>query len=335
MNDSFPPASKPSPGIESILDAIVKQRRRQDWNDRFTHWEKPASVTEEGTISRAQANVKAAIGNNTWLSTEGVTIFPQGSYHNNTNVRAEADIDLRAQHPIINVLFAEGVIPEYAYSAGGYSDYGMTFDQAFRQLRAELVADLAAKFGWKNLDIGKKAIRIRGITGSRAEVDVVPAARFHWVTWNGGLGQYNTLEGICILSSNGQWTFNFPEQHHENGVAKRGQTALRFKRVVRVFKRLRADMEARGIANVKIPSFLVECLVYAVEDRYFLIEEDDRYDRVLRVALRIREMLSYPDFASKMTEINEVKTLFHSNQAWTYPQALAFARAVVAYLGDA
>ena len=66
------------------------------------------------------------------------------------------------------------------------------------------------------------------------------------------------------------------------------------KRIVRIFKRLRSDMIDRRLLATSVPSFLVECLVHLVVNEYFLVETDEPYDRVRRVALRLRERLSDP-----------------------------------------
>jgi hypothetical protein len=46
-----PATSIDVPNILALLGE--RYRRRAEWNDRFAHWEKPASTTEEGTIERA------------------------------------------------------------------------------------------------------------------------------------------------------------------------------------------------------------------------------------------------------------------------------------------
>jgi hypothetical protein len=318
-----------------LLDAIEAVRRRSAWNDRFEHWQRPASDTEETKIGRAWSNVETAISDNHWLNEQGVRIAPQGSYHNNTNVRTEADIDLRAVHRLLKVEYAPDVVQEAARGCLGDSDSSLTFQHIFGRMRSELSGDLSRSFGPGNVVVGKKAIRIKGITGSRAEVDVVPAVGFQYVAWDRTLSRYFTTGGITILSTDNAWTLNFPEQHTANGNAKRDRTRHRFKKVVRILKRMRADMNDRGILTVSVPSFLVECLVYLVEDWYFLADGDDRYSRVRRVSLRIQELLSDPVAAHSLREMNEVKLLFHPGQAWTYSDALVFANAVVAYLGNA
>jgi hypothetical protein len=335
------PAPAPAPNIRDILLGSLSAnaggpcRSRTSWNERFTHWERPESVTENGTIERAEANVSAAIAANGWLTAQGAKVEGQGSYFNRTNVRREADIDLRIVHPFIHVEYEPNVIVPSARDSLSYSDGALSVEQVFTGLRINLVKDLSARFGKANIEVGKKAIRIKGITGSRAEVDVVPSMRYHYVYWSPAAARYFVREGIAILSTDGRWTINYPNQHAGNGRAKRARTGHQFKRSVRIFKRMQADMLATGWLNAQVPSFLIECLVYAVEDAYFRVASDDRYSRVRRIAWRMREMLADQQVANSLTEINEFKWLFHDAQAWTHADALAFANAAVGYLGDA
>jgi hypothetical protein len=97
-----------------ILEALAHGRTRQSWNERLEHWEKPASPTEEEFIERAAAMVREAMTGNRWFAAEGIHIVPQGSYYNNTNVRRESDMDLRAVHPDIYIVYASGVNPDHA-----------------------------------------------------------------------------------------------------------------------------------------------------------------------------------------------------------------------------
>ncbi len=309
-------------------------RSRRDWNDRFAHWQRPASVSEEGTIERAEANVRSALSVSGWLIDQGVSLYQQGSYFNNTNVRRDADIDLRLEHPAITIVYGPSVHIESARRVLDYSDGPQTFREIFDQMRAHTTAALVRKFGSANVVPGSKAIKVKGITGSRAMVDVVPCVKLHIIDWMPEWGRYLTTEGIAILGNVG-WIYNYPDLHHRNGKAKRQRTSYRFKKVVRIFKALRDDMEGANISGARVPSFLVESLVHSVEDAHFMHEADDLYDRVRRVALRMREQLANPDAASVMWEINGVKRLFEHGQAWTLQQARAFVDAVVAHLGNA
>ncbi len=328
----YPSAVAPSliGGAGLGLEALDKYRRRADWNARFEHWERPASDSEEGAIDRAKRLVPDAISDSVWLGVHNATVQPQGSAHNNTNTRRDADIDLRVELPLFKVDYHPNVKVDCAEAVLQLSDSGWTYEQLFAMMRWELETCLGEAFGKKNVVPGKKAFRVKGITGSRAEADVVPALGYRQVMWWDREKRYNVIQGVAILSTTDEWTLNFPAQHSANGIAKRQRTGQQFKKVVRIFKRLRADLVTRGLLVGKVPSFLVECLVYLVEDGYFTVASDDRFNRTYRVALRLQTILR--DRSVEMREINAIKPLFTPDQAWTYADACVFVDAVVAHL---
>jgi hypothetical protein len=321
----------------NILEALLAlTRSRTSWNERLANWEKPASDHEETQIERTADQVRRALARNGWLSGQGVEVRPQGSYHNNTNVRLQADMDLCVWHPAIKIKYDAQVDQIAAYDAGGYWDRGITLADLAAVLRTQVYAQLVAAFGAHNVDPGKRAFTVKGIPGSRAPADVVPAFRLdHIRRGTGGsllFPQFETVEGIYILGNNGSETINYPRQHHDNAVAKRARTAHRFKRVVRALKRLRDELvEMRVLGPKQAPSFLIESLVYAVNDIHFLIEED-RFDRTKRILEQIWGLLMN-DLWVLLTamEINDVKPLF-SGQSWSVDDAKAFVRVAHARL---
>lgn len=308
-----------------LAEAMAQARSRTSWNDRLTHWEKPASDSEEAIIERAATRVREIMAKNKWLVDEGVSIEPQGSYFNNTNVRQESDIDLRAVHRMLDVVYGDGVIEQAADTVLGYTA-GVPFGQVNAELRRQMVDVLAGEFGILNVEDGGKAIRVKSVPGSRAPVDVVPCFGLRFVSLFAG--QYVVSEGIAIFPRTGPKIFNFPDQHHRNGIDKRANTLHRFKRNVRMLKRLRDELVELGIVpKGHVPSFLIECLVYEVEDEHFLVEADDRYDRLLRIVRRINERLNDQSWVNGATEINGIKFLFRSAQPWTVDAAKKFAAA--------
>jgi hypothetical protein len=95
-----------------------------------------------------------------------------------------------------------------------------------------------------------------------------------------------------------------------------------------MLKHLRDELVDVGIFKKEdVPSYLVECLVYGVEDDYFLVEADERYDRLLRVVGPMHEQLNDPTWVNLTTEINEVIFLFGSHQRWTADAAKRFLAA--------
>jgi hypothetical protein len=320
----------------SLITQILAEgpRARSSWNARFEHWERPASDSEETQIGRAASMVRTALVGNAWVQAENVTIAPQGSYFNNTNVRLESDMDLRATHPLIRIEYHQGVVVEYAQRVHQIPQSGRYFTDVVADMRREIAVAMGAKFGAANIDAsGNKAVRIKKLPGSRADVDVVPVFKYLWMWWNQTAGQYGKSEGITILSKNGVWTNNFPDQHYANGVAKRARTAHRFKKQVRIFKRLRDELvREQKLSAGRAPSFLIECLTYVVEDAYFLVEGDDRYERTTRILFRMWELLSDPAWMSTATEINGIKFLFHATQPWTVEDAKGFVATALGQL---
>lgn len=322
-------------GLAGGLFALADQsRRRSDWNARFEHWERSESNAETQRIERARDMVRDVLGKNHWIRGEGVKVIAQGSFTNRTNARLEADIDLRVQHPDIWIDYAQGVDVATAYRQGQYFGTGRSYAAINTTMRHVIVSGLIDAFGALNIDAtGNKAIRVKGLTGSRSEVDVVPALTLHRIMGTTLLGSV-THKGVAILSRDGiSWTFNYPDQHAENGKLKRLSTGLQFKRVVRIVKRLRTDMKERGVTAANVPSFLIECLIYLVEDSYFTAETDDRYDRVRRVLSRLSQRLAGSLEPFGFTEINGVKPLFNGAQQWTLQTARRFVGAMLVELG--
>jgi hypothetical protein len=347
------PLAQPSPGVSALFGSLAPSplqptgsaasdllgllsepyRRRGEWNDRFAHWERSESDAETQRIERARSMVQQALGKNFWLNSEGARIIPQGSFTNRTNTRLDADIDLRVQHPLLKIEYAHGVDVGTAWRQGGYYDTGVSFGYASDRMRAEIRSELIAAFGALAVDdSGNKAIRVKGLEGSRSEVDVVPCFTLHHIMGQTLLAR-TTVPGTAILSRDKtNWTLNYPDQHSDNGRSKRLNTGLQFKRVVRIVKRLRADMTERGVLSDKVPSFLVECLVYLVEDGYFTVASDDRYERVSRVLNRLAEFLASPLIAYTKYEINGIKLLFGGGQAWTLDTARNFVNLAISHL---
>ena len=76
-------------------------------------------------------------------------------------------------------------------------------------------------------------------------------------------GSPKYLSGIEFRPDNGGGVINWPNQTHSNGVDKNNNTSRRYKRVIRILKRLRNKMQDEKIATANdIASFLIESLVW-------------------------------------------------------------------------
>ena len=148
-----------------LLEAVLAAARsRYSWNERFEHWERPASDSEESRIQRSATMVHAALKTNNWLVQEGVQIRPQGSYYNNTNVRQDSDMDLCAWHPGIQVLVEPGLSAQEVYRWNRYTPAGSLIHETAAGLRREVHVALCAAFGPTNVHGGNMAFsRLGGI----------------------------------------------------------------------------------------------------------------------------------------------------------------------------
>src|SRR5205823_1278900 len=76
------------------LDFASAMATPAEWNTKFVAWGASPSQTEQEKCDNAVRAVRTAIEANPTLVARGVRVFPQGSYRNRTNVRAESDVDV-------------------------------------------------------------------------------------------------------------------------------------------------------------------------------------------------------------------------------------------------
>jgi predicted nucleotidyltransferase len=268
---------------------------------QFSSWSGPVSTTEDEKCKRAIAQVTDAIrkkfGNK-------VSIFLQGSYQNNTNVKQDSDVDVVVRHDgyfyhdLQRLSDADKAIYEANRSASNY-----TFAELKEQIHAALIAEFGAAAKRKD-----KCIEIIG-NSYRITADVVPCfvhRRFSNLkdTEVSGIQFYSDRENEKIVS--------FPEQHHSNGVTKTNATGRMYKRTVRILKVMRNIMVEKGIITDGLASsFFIECLVYNVADRLFL---PGNYELTVRnIITQVYSDMRDVAKANDYTEVSGFKWLFRGN----------------------
>lgn len=287
-----------------------------DWEETFRNWSKPSSDTESEKAKNAERMIRDAIKNSEALSQHKITIFAQGSYKNNTNVRKDSDVD-------ICVRCDELICPDYSHTQS-MNNQKAGLSQAtynYRDFKNDLEKALVKKFGRNSITRGNKAFDVHENT-YRINADVVPTLirRLYYED-----GTYR--EGTQIRTDDGTKINNWPQQHYDNGINKNNRTDKRFKCIVRGVKRLRVSMEERGIKSAApIPSFLVECLVYLVPDTCF---SDSSYKtNVENCIIYLHDNIDQ----AKWTEINGIKYLFHVAQKWSKSEVKAFLHSASYYI---
>lgn len=190
-----------------------------------------------------------------------VKIFLQGSYANNTNVRRHSDVDIAVvQEDQFKTTYRIGVSD---------SDYCFVNARPKSKTFKDVVESaLRKKFG-TDVERKNKSIKIHG-NSYRKDADSVPSLRYRDYTSDYLKNVENYVGGIIIRTDDGSEILNYPEQHIKNGIEKNKSTNLYFKKMVRIAKELRYQMEEYGCIYAKrASSFGVECLLYNVPDEVF------------------------------------------------------------------
>lgn len=306
------------------MTQLATQMGPDEWEQLFRTWAKPPTSTEGSRCDNAVAVVRNAVQRSEALAAHHVKVFAQGSYRNNTNVRASSDVDVCVccydtfffNVPPGLTLSSAGILTPAAYS--------------FTQFRTDVIDALESHLGTETVTPGDKCIDLHENT-YRVDADVVPTFE-HRSYYLRGLEGFDYHSGTELRPASGGRIVNWPEQNYRHGTDKNEATGTRFKKVVRVLKRLKVEMEASGIPSAKsIPSYLVECMVWQAEDPSFghgLYVDDVR--SVLHYLFQGTKLLGDSD---DWTEINRQKWLFHSSQPWTRADANRFVADAWDYVG--
>lgn len=279
---------------------------------------------------RAVRMVRGALDR--WASLQGrsYVVIPQGSYHNNTNVRLSSDVDLC-------VAFTDVELNDFTYAPGWSSQSLGLKDSPYRfDLDREAVGEaLRHAFGFTGVTPGNKAFQVHSNIGTRVDADVVPAYRFQGHSTATG-GQLSATTGVVFWARNsGIRTVNFPEQHTERGTQKNVTTGRRFKRAVRVFKALRYQLlEENHPAADGVSSFELECALFNMPDELFT--QPTWRATIFSLLNRIGDGLRDGSAEQKWVEVSHCKWMFQASYGqpahWTTKGLTEFVRVAIARL---
>jgi hypothetical protein len=225
--------------------------------ETFNSWRMPPSTTEENKLQNAEKLVREAIAEDTTLNNFSITIFGQGSYANDTNVRLNSDIDINVR--LSDTIFVD--LPKNkTYEDLGYSDSPYTFTE----YKMAVFDALVNKFGSREVVWNNKCLTVK-YSPTRVETDVVPTLKLIRHDDNG-----SKHIGVRFISDEKQPITGYPLQHIENAKVKNAGTQKRYKRLTRIFRRIRYRMIDDNISvSNNITSFLLECLLWNVPNNIF------------------------------------------------------------------
>jgi len=283
-------------------------------------WTGPSSDTEKDKQDRTKRMIQEAVDAHGAFDDCRLSVYPKGSYANNTNVRVDSDVDIAVQ--CHNVEYWKEQTPGAHPPGAPYTGVWTP-----EKLRSELVAALKTKFPGQVDVTGSTAIGVNA-SSARVDADVVPCFDFRYYFTSGG-----RRPGTKIFPRSSSSFENYPAQHLEQGKQKNTRTNTRFKKAVRIMKRVENAMVDAGVHR-EVPSFFIECLVYNCPDP---VLKRSTWTGVVKGSLsHIWDELqgSEPDENSqRWDEVNECKYLFFGRQKWTRADGRDFAKAAWNHLG--
>ncbi len=291
----------------------------RDWEVQFRKWAKPPGKTEQDRCDNAVSAIRNAIKASKKLQARSVSVFAQGSYRNNTNVRKDSDVD-------IGILCTETFFYELPEGTTRETFKIRPATYQYDQFKNEVEEALINYFGRYAVKRGNKAFDVHE-TSYHVEADV--AAFFEHRRYQ-SYGE--PLKGVELRTDReSRSVINWPEQHYKKGCNKNKLTGTRFKSIVRVLKSLSNQITEVGVRAGDIPGFLIECLVWNVtngEFQHLTFRED------VRAALAfLFNNTRLHENCKEWGEVSELIYLFHSDQKWTWKQAHAFTSEAWDYVG--
>lgn len=318
-----------------FLMILTETNMTRDWHSIFSTWAKPPSETEEEKASNAARMINQGIRKSQALSGKNFVVYASGSYRNNTNTRSESDIDVAVvlKDSVYYELPADGSLTKEML---GFTD--LTY--SFTEFREDVGRALTQAFGVDGVTAGDKAFDVHENT-YRLDADVSVFLEHRWYTGaKGADGAWFFHSGAEMRPRGepGRRIINWHQQHYDEGIARNNSTRRRFKRVVRILKRLREEMRTDGSAQARaaasdVPSFLIECLCYNASDSCFNRREDTYYDDVAAVISELWNFTGDPARTPKLLEVSRMKWLFGSGNRWKPEKAREFLLSAWQYVG--
>lgn len=281
-------------------------------------WDNPISTTEDQHCNNMKSMIVDAIKSNTNFTSDQYEIFIQGSYANDTNVKANSDIDICIMYKkTFFTLYPAGKVD---------SDYGnLSSDYKYEQYKQNIVNALINKFGRSGVTIGDKSIKISENT-YRTRADVVPA--FEYKVYNETKYLYS---GTKYITDTGKIIINYPKQHIDNTIVKNKSTGYWYKKMIRCFKRIMYDYQDLGkFLNIK--SFVLESILFNISDSFYAPDElskngsNDNYGPHTNVFSKLvnQAIILLNANPNTLCEPNKIKYLFKGNTERNHNDYLIF-----------
>lgn len=275
-------------------------------------WSNKGAVTR---LINAHESIRTVLlSDNSPLKGRKMDFYLQGSYKNNTNVRADSDVDVIIQ---LNDVWYRDISLLSGEQQKAYNASVIDAKYNYWDFRADVLKALTNHYGTTKVKAGNKSIKLDG-DAYRVNADVVPCIQYRKYKSFQSLTNQDYVEGMTFFTQSEQrQIINYPKKHYENGCNKNSpdNTNGWFKPTVRMLKNARSKLVDNNIIQEKlVPSYFIECMVYNVPKTKFGQNWKSTYYNVLN-------WLSEEDF-TKFVCPNEQTLLFgNSPEQWEIPTA--------------
>lgn len=231
--------------------------------DQLTTWSHQGAVDSS---KKTYASVRYALGQSVILAGRNTEVFLQGSYSNDTNIRADSDVDVVV---MLKDAFWRDISALSPVEQSLYNEAFTDASYGFKEFRRDVLAALRSHYGAGMVEEGENSLKVKAASG-RLGADVIVCLQYRKYRFFWGRDEQDFFEGIAFQRKDGNLIVNYPKLHSEGCTRKNKATAGWFKPTVRVFKNMRSRLVAEGkIRPDCAPSYFVENLVYNAPDSCF------------------------------------------------------------------
>lgn len=300
-----------------------------EWEATFSDWTGRPSNAEQDRYEWTLAHVRAALSESSTLTKYRYDVYAKGSYPNLTNVVRDSDVDVAVEvQDFFNYEFANQAAGWTAEAAGIIPYTGPLSLEGFK---SDVEQALSLHFGASFVSRGSKSIHVRETTRG-LKADVVPCTP-HRLYRERAPWSYDVGTRLVDDDYPSKVLINFPKQHLARGTAKNDATHRRYKRVVRILKRLENELVGKDLIEA-VPSFLIESAVWNCDEHFFNIESTwSGQVRNVLGHVYVSCVRSEAESSSQWLEANGIKYLFHADQPWTRETVTDFCHLAWNYLG--
>jgi hypothetical protein len=304
------------------------------WESKFRKWSKIPSEEEEKKFVEAGRAIRQAIYKDAILSRQDVRVVPEGSYRAKTH-SASSDLDVivcRFWEPLSCTAVRHNLDFSGKDNSLKMQETNLSGDHRelygeFMKFRMDIEKFLIREIGENNYYRDNRVFKIKSnIYGKIVEIITTFICKDYAGEYEKDVNGY--MKYFC---DNGRNFAFVPDLEYINGNIKHKKTGKRYKKTVRILKKLRDEMQNFNIQSARgISSYFIESIVYNVPNVAFGHR---------RLTDDIKDIINYSincmndGSCEKWKKIDEHDFMFNGPLSWLREQAHEFLLAVRGHIG--